>query len=93
MQQAIAECMTDARMAAEKAKRLQTAQTQLNSSKEELDALRITPGNEAEIHGKLSCSKYCCVYTVAVLLTTHVARIAIYGSCAYSYGLSQLQDP
>lgn len=52
MQQAVAGCMADARMAEAKAKRLQTTLVQLNSSKGELAELKNTPGHEAAIHGK-----------------------------------------
>lgn len=52
MQQAVAGCMADARMAEAKAKRLQTSQVQLNTSMAELAELKTTPGDEAAVHGK-----------------------------------------
>ena len=52
MQQAVAECMADVRMAEAKARSLQTAQVQLKSSMGELAELKTTPGHEAAIHGK-----------------------------------------
>ena len=52
MQQAVAACMAEARVAEAKAKRLQTAQGQFSISLGELAELRTTPGHEAAIHGK-----------------------------------------
>ena len=52
MQQAVAECMADARVAEAKVERLQAAQVQLRSCMGELAELRSTPGHEAAVHGK-----------------------------------------
>lgn len=68
MQQAVAECMADARMAEAKAKILQTAQVQLNSSIGELAELRTTPGHKAAIHGKSLFLQYMLLHMLPDIL-------------------------
>ena len=65
LQQAVAESIADARMAEAKAKVLQIAQVQLNSSVDELARSRNSPGHEAAIRGKSCSLQYMLLYMTA----------------------------